>query len=518
MGKHAESLLFKFGIIFLIFTVVMLVLSGNATYYSQSRSYMQEREEACQQVASFLEEYLLADGENFVSFQDYFMKHRDRMFIRHDFEGDWRPARDEFYSKFSQRFPGKVFGKDVSFYDMPEELQTAYSVYMWEFYIYTFEKACNDFGMKYTCYLVPIDKPLYMTWMLDLIRDEKELDGVTYIDLGATVEEPRELHQRMWEAWETGKRPQGYDTYDNEYGRTYAFYTPLYINGTKTGLIGVEVEIDKVNKAILRNTLIQMARIGATLVLCVVLLLFYIYRRYIFKLEHLERSVKIYAQKKDASIAMEIERKASGKDEIATLSLQVASMIMEIENYVKSLFETTKALQTSQEQAAMMSELAIKDALTGIRNKTAYDRETGKLDSQIAGGNSEFGIAMIDLNYLKRINDNFGHEKGNISIKKLCKITCNIFKHSPVFRIGGDEFVVILKNSDYANIDSLVSEFNRQLKELASHDELPQWERVSAAIGTAFYNKDIDENVEAVFRRADKIMYENKKAMKAVRE
>lgn len=66
---------------------------------------------------------------------------------------------------------------------------------------------------------------------------------------------------------------------------------------------------------------------------------------------------------------------------------------------------------------------------------------------------------MIDLNYLKLINDNFGHDKGNIAIKKICNIVCVTFKHSPVFRIGGDEFVVILENEDYDNIHTLIKQF-----------------------------------------------------------
>ena len=130
----------------------------------------------------------------------------------------------------------------------------------------------------------------------------------------------------------------------------------------------------------------------------------------------------------------------------------------------------------------------------------------------------EFSIAMIDLNYLKKINDTFGHEQGNIAIKKLCYIVCHTFTHSPVFRIGGDEFVTILKNDDYKNRVNLVEVFNRSLAELAKDDKLEVWEKVSAAIGIADFDMKIDANVANVFARADKAMYQRKKEMKAVRE
>ena len=132
--------------------------------------------------------------------------------------------------------------------------------------------------------------------------------------------------------------------------------------------------------------------------------------------------------------------------------------------------------------------------------------------------NLQFAIAMIDLNYLKRLNDTFGHDKGNIAIKKLCYIVCHIFEHSPVFRIGGDEFVVILQNSDFENRERLYDAFNSRLDEIRAETGLEEWEKVSASIGIAVYDHTIDSNVDNVFKRADKAMYKRKKEMKATRE
>ena len=141
--------------------------------------------------------------------------------------------------------------------------------------------------------------------------------------------------------------------------------------------------------------------------------------------------------------------------------------------------------------------------------KIEYEIDTHKIDS--------FGIAMIDLNFLKKINDTYGHEKGDLAIKNLSSLICNIFQHSPVFRIGGDEFVVILKDHDLEVIDSLLQQFNQKLESLKYDDNLELWEKVSAAIGTAIYDTSIDESIENVFKRADKKMYDRKVEMKAHR-
>ena len=93
-----------------------------------------------------------------------------------------------------------------------------------------------------------------------------------------------------------------------------------------------------------------------------------------------------------------------------------------------------------------------------------------------------------------------------------------MFEHSPVFRIGGDEFVIILQNGDFEKRDDLVALFNKTIEEAEAQDNLEPWEKVSASIGIAVYDSNIDSNVANVFKRADKAMYQRKKEMKAARE
>ncbi len=518
MNNKTDSLIFKFAIIFLLFVVVALTLSGVNAYFNQRSIYKEQCEERLVHIAQHMEYLLKTEGKIFNDAMHYFIQNKDDILVPIDYNGNWQPFWHDFITTFNAKYPGKTLGIDMNFADMDAGLQRACAIYMHRKWLAIFEETARDFDIHYAYYLMPSEKPLHMIWVIDAVREEKVVNGKKYITLCTEAPEPLEEHQKMWQAWTTGAPANGYDTYDNQFGKTYAYYTAVYLDGQKTGVIGTEIDIADVDTAILKNTLIQMAGLGSILVLCVAGLLILIYRKYILKLVRLQNSVMQYTQDKNPAVVTSIENNAVGKDEISSLSIQTAAMILELENYMKNLKETTLALDKEKERSEAMNTLANKDALTGIRNKTAYDKETKRLAWAIEDKSAQFGIAVIDLNFLKRINDTYGHEQGNITIRKLCHIVCTVFKHSPVFRIGGDEFAVILENDDYANAHDLEKQFNAVLEELAGDASLEQWERVSAAIGMAFFDAIKDDSVDNVFKRADKAMYARKKAMKGVRE
>ena len=209
-------------------------------------------------------------------------------------------------------------------------------------------------------------------------------------------------------------------------------------------------------------------------------------------------------------------------DEIAQLLFAMQQMERDMNSNVEDLASAKTELQDVQTElhnsvikAEEMTEQAMKDGLTHVGNKAAYELAVEKIAVEMMQPGYEFGVAMIDLNYLKRINDTYGHEVGDMAIKSLCAIICDVFSHSPVYRIGGDEFVVIVKNRDYENADFLL-EKARQLLDGDGIDVAP-YEAVSAAVGYAVY-EDSDSEYQDVFRRADNDMYQNKKKMHGGRE
>ena len=95
-----------------------------------------------------------------------------------------------------------------------------------------------------------------------------------------------------------------------------------------------------------------------------------------------------------------------------------------------------------------------RDPLTNVNNRIAYENKIKNIQAEINNNiYQHFAIAMFDVNNLKLVNDNNGHDAGDEYLNRACHLICNIFKHSPVFRIGGDEFVAILTGDDYDNYE-----------------------------------------------------------------
>ncbi len=155
--------------------------------------------------------------------------------------------------------------------------------------------------------------------------------------------------------------------------------------------------------------------------------------------------------------------------------------------------------------------MATIDAMTGVKNKYAYNEAQERMDRRIAEGSvSGFSVAVFDLNNLKVINDTRGHDAGDEYIKEACRMICTTFKHSPVYRIGGDEFTAILENADYINQEALLERFEKQV--------LGNLDRGKAVVsfGCARFNPQQDKNFRMVFERADAMMYTEKLLLKSL--
>ena len=181
-------------------------------------------------------------------------------------------------------------------------------------------------------------------------------------------------------------------------------------------------------------------------------------------------------------------------DEVGVLSRAMDRLIGHLRIYISDL-----------------NSLAHTDALTAVRNKGSFDHYARKLQQRINDPNDTpaFAIAIFDCDDLKLINDRYGHDKGDAYLKNSSAVICHTFQHSPVFRIGGDEFAVILQDEDYKNREHLAKLFEKKCNSTHTDDN-EWWEQIRISMGMADYDPSDDHTVDDVARHADKLMYENK--------
>ena len=158
------------------------------------------------------------------------------------------------------------------------------------------------------------------------------------------------------------------------------------------------------------------------------------------------------------------------------------------------------------------------DALTSVKNKGAFENAVDALQKRVDGSDAPaFAVGVFDCDNLKLVNDQYGHDKGDVYLKTACRLICRVFQHSPVFRIGGDEFAVVLQKDDYDNRAELVRQFEADRAAInAATDN--RWEQVHIAMGVAEYDPNVDHTVIDTVQRADRIMYADKRRRKQGRK
>ena len=203
------------------------------------------------------------------------------------------------------------------------------------------------------------------------------------------------------------------------------------------------------------------------------------------------------ASKKIADGDLKITIPSGSQDEVGELAV--------------SLQQTVDCLRVYMER---MSDLAYTDPLTSVKSKTAYTEEVRRINNNIENGFHQFGVVMFDLNGLKEVNDTYGHDMGDLYIKNACRLICVIYKHSPVYRIGGDEFIAIITGQDLLNSEKLIHMFYQRMED-ANRNAKVAAEKVSVAAGMAIFQEGTDVTYQSVFKRADEKMYQNKISIKS---
>ncbi len=163
------------------------------------------------------------------------------------------------------------------------------------------------------------------------------------------------------------------------------------------------------------------------------------------------------------------------------------------------------------QQYELMRAIANRDSLTGVKSKHAFTVEEDRIDREIEHGNAvPFAVVVFDVNGLKKINDTMGHKAGDDYLCQSCRMICDIFSHSPVYRVGGDEFAALLRGKDYQHREELIQELHNISAIHIGTDG------AVVSCGLSEYDPDQDHCLRDIFERADAIMYKDKMLLKSL--
>ena len=199
--------------------------------------------------------------------------------------------------------------------------------------------------------------------------------------------------------------------------------------------------------------------------------------------------------KKIAAGDLDVEIECKTKDEIGVLASRYSDTVKMLKKYINKI-----------------NKQAYTDAATDVGNKAAYHDAVQRIDKMSQHANGDYAIFVMDINYLKMYNDKYGHEFGDMLISDASTIIKRVFGDYNIYRIGGDEFTVIINSPGNDLCEQLVKRF-KQEQELfnrnAKHYELG----VRIAVGYAV-NDASDRDYADVFNRADRQMYLDKQEIK----
>ncbi|WP_026529143.1 GGDEF domain-containing protein [Butyrivibrio sp. VCD2006] len=307
------------------------------------------------------------------------------------------------------------------------------------------------------------------------------------------------------------------------WGYDYTAAMPLINSkGEHFALLCVDIEVRDVEFAIMTYTISVVLLIVILGVIFTILFILWMNRYVTEPIFRLEKSVDVFARSSheqvDPNFLVYEDPGIHSQNEVEVLSNAITQMASDIKTYAINILEAESQVEDMKNQMSYMDIVAYQDALTHVKNKAWYDNVEKRVNDEISKGEARFGIVMADLNNLKKINDTYGHEHGNDYIFGACHKICVVYEHSPIFRIGGDEFVVLLENSDYDNREELIRKLQDVFDDTSSDEQRSPWRRYSIAMGMAIYDKNIDKDMNDVFKRADELMYKNKVESKMARE
>ncbi|MCR5468391.1 MAG: diguanylate cyclase [Lachnospiraceae bacterium] len=348
---------------------------------------------------------------------------------------------------------------------------------------------------------------------LDYIYCIMQVDEREFVfGVDPTVEDPGEFGspivytEALYNA-SKGKADVDDEPYEDAWGSFYSAYSPVFdSNGNVAGIVAVDFDSEWYHGEVQNLYVIVGSFILFALISSIILAITIAsqYKRFFIRLmdkmnnlsgniDTLIREVDNGFENEDYYSQVQIDRSAIS-DGMDLLEAKIRVMQLRL-----------------KEQIEVIRSHAYVDALTGVNNRNAYTEYLQVLEKKIINNPQlVFSVAVFDINQLKAVNDDLGHDIGDRIIIGIAHDICEVFGEKYVYRVGGDEFVVVLEETQLEDkIKVLKDIINRKSAEVtAKHNAKAD---VGLSAGYAVYDPDKDRTYSEVFHKADNAMYADKK-------
>lgn len=202
--------------------------------------------------------------------------------------------------------------------------------------------------------------------------------------------------------------------------------------------------------------------------------------------------------------------------DLQTELINAASSIEEEMNQVSNKLQTGKTqvqeleekVNSLEEELTKTKNESMKDHLTGLLTRRAYNEEIKKIESSYKRHNTQYAVVFFDLDFFKKVNDTHGHECGDVILSTFAKILeKNTRDHDIVGRYGGEEFVAIV----HFNLNRELLQYLKRIKTIVTSNNFKYKEheiKVTFSAGVAI--RSDHESYDSAIQKADMLLYEVK--------
>ncbi len=300
-------------------------------------------------------------------------------------------------------------------------------------------------------------------------------------------------------AW-SGTAAVDTDSYEDEWGKYYTAWSPVKANGEVVALVGVDFDAVWFSRQVHDNTPI-------IILCCLFVLAAGVPVTVVFTKTMRKRFLKLNEEM--TALSDDLETIFDEIDGIEKSSEEELPSYdgLDFMTYLNKRTEDMK--KRLRDHMEYLHQQANTDYLTKVGNVRAYFEHRERIKAEIKNGTADFAVAMFDINGLKAANDTLGHECGNYLIKSAAKIIKKVFANDPVYRVGGDEFLVILSNVKDVDIQPMLALVDKETEELNKKGNNFN-STLTLSKGYAVFTPEKDTSYKEVFNRADQHMYQDK--------